>query len=89
MQFVTFLHSFSPLDEELIGKMAAEIKELKKVYFLLADKKTGMVKNRSLEGFLRRMRKEQGKDSKLDPRNFTFSDFCMAIPFIMSDHQDD
>lgn len=73
--------------------MSSEVRELKKVYVLLADKKTGAVKNRSLEGFLRRMRREQMQDSaqsrKLDPRNFSFFDFCMAIPFIMSDQMEE
>lgn len=72
--------------------MTAEVKELKKVYVLLADKKTGIVKNRSLEGFLQKMKAENPENglnrSQLDPNNFTFFDFCMAVPFIMTDNSD-
>lgn len=83
------LGRFDPINEDLVAKMTAEVRELKKVYILLADKKTGVVKNRSLEGFLQRMRAEQREEglyrSQLDPSHFTFFDFCMAVPFIMTD----
>ena len=80
------------MNEDLVDKMTAEVKELKKVYILLADKKTGVVKNRSLEGFLQKMRSQQREEglyrSQLDPNHFTFFDFCMAVPFIMTEQSD-